>query len=122
MKAAFEDATVTGWEATCAGLDLPDPDDRHVLAAAMMGGAQSLVTFNLKDFPDDRLIDTGVEAVHPDEFLLDQLDLYPGLALAVLRGQASDTNNPPLDLSALLNILERCGVPQFVDQLRLMLP
>jgi hypothetical protein len=83
MKTAFEDAMVMGWEATCAGLDLPDPDDRHVLAAAITGGAQSLVTFNLKDFPDDKLLPTRVEAVHPDDFLLDQLDLHPGLALPV---------------------------------------
>jgi predicted nucleic acid-binding protein len=122
MKSAFEDAMVTGWEATCAGLDLPDPNDRHVLAAAMTGGGQSLVTFNLKDFPEEKLILTGVEAVHPDEFLLDQLDMHPGLALQVLREQSADTKHPPLDLQAVLNLLERCGVPQFVDQVRLLLP
>jgi predicted nucleic acid-binding protein len=122
MKSAFEDAMVTGWEATCAGLDLPDPDDRHVLAAAIVGGGQSLVTFNLKDFPDERLLPTGIEAIHPDDFLLDQLDLHPGLALQVLIEQAADTRHPPIDLQALLNILDRCGVPRFVDQVRLLLP
>lgn len=80
MTGAFDDALVIGWEQTCAGLDLPDPDDRHVLAAAIKGGAQSLVTFNVKDFPEGCLSTTDVEVVHPDEFLLDQLDLYPGLA------------------------------------------
>ena len=59
MQDAFEDAMVTGWEQVCAGLDLPDPDDRHVLAAAITGGGQSLVTFNLKDFPDSRLLAVG---------------------------------------------------------------
>jgi hypothetical protein len=81
MAAAFDDALVTGWEQVCAGLDLPDPDDRHVLAAAIAGGAQSLVTFNIKDFPDANLRRTGIEVAHPDEFLLDQLDLYPGVAM-----------------------------------------
>ena len=122
MCGAFEDALVVGWEQTCAGLDLPDPDDRHVLAAAIKGGAQSLVTFNLKDFPDDRLATTDVEVVHPDEFLLDQLDLYPGLALQVLNEQAADLNNPPSDLAGVLNRLERCGVPRFADEVRLLAP
>lgn len=113
---------VNGWEATCAGLDLPDPDDRHVLAAAIVGGGQSLVTFNLKDFPEEKLSQTSVEAIHPDEFLLDQLDLHPGPGLQVLMDEAADTAHPPLDVQAVLNILERCGVPQFVDQARLLLP
>jgi hypothetical protein len=95
MQDAFEDAMVTGWEQVCAGLDLPDPDDRHVLAAAITGGGQSLVTFNLKDFPDSRLLASGVEAVHPDEFLLDQLDLHPAAAMQVLSEQAADLRHPP---------------------------
>ncbi len=122
MCGAFDDALVVGWEQACAGLDLPDPDDRHVLAAAIKGGAQSLVTFNLGDFPDDRLTETDVEVVHPDEFLLDQLDLYPGLALQVLTEQAADLNHPPSDLAGVLNRLERCGVPRFADAVRLLAP
>jgi predicted nucleic acid-binding protein len=120
MCGAFEDAVVHGWEPTCAGLDLPDPDDRHVLAAAIKGGAQSLVTFNLKHFPQERLTTTDVEVVHPDEFLLDQLDLYPGLALQVLNEQAAALNKPASDLAGVLNRLERCGVPQFADEVRLL--
>lgn len=92
MNAAFEDATVTGWEPLAAGLDLPDPDDRHVLAAGIAGGAQALVTFNLKDFPDAAVASTSVEPRHPDEFLLDQLDLAPAGAVQVLQDQAADMN------------------------------
>jgi predicted nucleic acid-binding protein len=120
MAAAFDDASVTGWEPVCAGLDLPDPDDRHVLAAAIAGGAQSLVTFNTKDFPDTSLRGNDVEVVHPDEFLLDQLDLHPGLALRVLTEQARDLSNPPSDLAGVLNRLGQCGVPRFADQVRLL--
>lgn len=120
MSGAFDDALVVGWEQTCAGLDLPDPDDRHVLAAAIKGGAQSLVTFNLKDFPSQSLAATDVEVVHPDEFLLDQLDLFPGLALQVLHEQATDLRNPPSDLADVLNRLARCGVPSFADAIRLL--
>lgn len=122
MNGAFPDAQVVGWEQTCAGLDLPDPDDRHVLAAAIKGGAQSLVTSNLKDFPVEALIDTNVEAVHPDDFLLNQLDLYPGLALQVLTEQAEDLKHPRSDLAGVLNRLQRCGVPRFVDEVRLLAP
>ena len=85
MAATFEDASVEGWEQVSAGLDLPDPDDRHVLAAAISGGAQAIVTANLEDFPDDQLRGHGIEARHPDDFLLDQLDLFPGRTLDVAR-------------------------------------
>jgi predicted nucleic acid-binding protein len=120
MTTAFDDATVTTWEPVAAGLDLPDPDDRHVLAAAISGGAQALVTFNLKDFPDSAMSGTDVEARHPDEFLLDQLDLAPGVTLRILTEQASDMRKPPADLSGLLNRLQRCGVPDFADAVRRM--
>jgi predicted nucleic acid-binding protein len=122
MSAAFADADVIGWEAIAAGLDLPDPDDRHVLAAAIAGGAQSLVTFNLKDFPTEPLSPTGIEARHPDEFLLDQLDLFPSAALEVLINQASDMYKPASDLAGLLNRLERCGVPDFAEAVRRLAP
>lgn len=120
MTGAFDDAMVVGWEQTSAGLDLPDPDDRHVLAGAIKGGAQSLVTVNLNDFPERSLTTTDVEVVHPDDFLLDQLDLYPGLALQVLTEQAAALVSPPSDLAGVLNRLERCGVPRFADEVRLL--
>ncbi len=120
--AAFEDATVAGWEQVSAGLDLPDPDDRHVLGAAIAGGAQSIVTMNLKDFPADRLASRGIDATHPDEFLLDQLDLRPSRALDILVQQAAALRNPCMDLADLLRALERCGVPNFVEAVRRMAP
>jgi len=118
MNSTFEDALVVGWEPVCAGLDLPDPDDRHVLAAAIRGGAHCIVTFNVKDFPERSLVPLDVACTHPDEFLLDQLDLHPGEALVVLREQANDLRNPPCDLADVLNQLERCDVPRFADQVR----
>lgn len=75
MNQAVRDALVTGHEPLIGGLTLPDPDDRHVLAAAIRAGAQLIVTFNLKDFPEETLSSFGIEAVHPDTFLEQQFEL-----------------------------------------------
>lgn len=85
MRKAFEDACVTGWEPLLAGIDLPDVDDRHVVAAAQRGRADIIVTFNLRDFPTTILDDLDIEIQHPDEFLLNQLDLDPDRTMRVLQ-------------------------------------
>lgn len=118
MNSAFDDAMVEDWKPLVVGLDLPDPDDRHVLAAAIAGGAQSIATFNLVDFPAERRAPHNVEAVHPDTFLLDQLDLAPTTVLSALRRQAVRLRKPPMDLSGLLARLEFCGVPGFAEEIR----
>lgn len=76
MNRAFPDATVTGYEALIEGMEC-EPKDRHVMAAAVHSECQVVVTSNLKDFPPDAMGKHHLEAVHPDTFLLDQLDLYP---------------------------------------------
>ena len=81
MTQAIPDCMVTGYEPLIDGLLLPDPDDRYVLAAAIRAGAQSIVTFNLKDFPAPALQTLGVEAVHPDDFVLDLID-FDGAGVA----------------------------------------
>ena len=75
MNLAVRDAVVTGYEPLIGSLHLPDPDDRHVLAAAIRARAQIIVTFNLNDFPAEVLADWDVEARHPDDFLVDQFHL-----------------------------------------------
>lgn len=69
MNEAIRDVTVTGYENLIDQLDLADPDDRHVLAAAIHADAQVIVTHNLRDFPSERLASRGVVAQHPDDFL-----------------------------------------------------
>jgi predicted nucleic acid-binding protein len=71
MDRAVPDALVSGYESLIEGLRLPDPDDRHVLAAAIKCNASVLVTFNLRDFPKDVLDIFDVEAMHPDDFIAD---------------------------------------------------
>jgi hypothetical protein len=78
MIAAVADCMVTDYEPLIAGLRLPDPDDRHVLAAAIRCAAQVIVTTNLSDFPFESLRPYHIEAQHPDDFVLGLVDLAPG--------------------------------------------
>ena len=121
MREAFDDSLITGWEDLEGGLSLPDEDDRHVVAAAIKGGAQAIITANLADFPAAALGPLGLEAFHPDDFLLDQLDLSPPTILQVIREQAAHTRRLPLSPQDLATLLGRAGVPGFADEiLRLM--
>jgi predicted nucleic acid-binding protein len=116
MNDTFKDAPVEGWEIFEGTLTLPDPDDRHVVAAAMRGRADAIVTANIRDFPDETLAPLEIAVVHPDDFLLDQLDLAPRVVLDLLREQAAHTRNPPLTPTDLLTRLARAGVPAFADE------
>src|SRR5262245_13707345 len=118
MQRAIPDSTVTGYEHLVEGLALPDPDDRHVLAAAIRGGAQSIVTFNLKDFPVSSLAPYDVEALHPDQFVLDLIDLAPAAVANVVRDQAASLKNPPQTVSELLDTQRNAGLVQSVARLR----
>ena len=66
---ALPAARVTGYEHHVARLSLPDPDDRHVLAAAIEVGADVIITFNLDDFPQCALESYETDALHPDVFV-----------------------------------------------------
>jgi PIN domain len=84
MNEAVRDCLVTGYQDLIDSLSLPDPDDRHVLAAAIRANAEVIVTFNLKDFPAGVLAGYNVEAMHPDDFLLALFDAAPGPVCAAL--------------------------------------
>jgi hypothetical protein len=76
MNAHVRDALVDGYQSLIPTLELPDPDDRHALAAAIKCGADLIGTFNLDDFPDEALARSySLGACHPDPFLVDQLNL-----------------------------------------------
>jgi predicted nucleic acid-binding protein len=108
MNRAFPDAAVTGYEAMISDMT-NDPKDRHVLAAAIRGGAEILVSENLRDFPPAAVRPYGIEVVSQDAFLLDQLDLRPAEVLSALRRQASRYRREPRDVAALLAILGGAG-------------
>jgi predicted nucleic acid-binding protein len=110
VKEHFPEAFVTGYE-RFIDLMSNDPKDRHVVAAAVRCNAQVIVTSNLKDFQPEALAEWGIEAQHPDDFLLYQYDLNPAVVVSKLHVQASNIGR---SLSALLNTL-RIGVPTFAD-------
>lgn len=117
MRHAFPDATVRGFE-DLIGTMTNDPKDRHVLAAGIRANCEVLVTFNLKDFPDESVDAYDIEIVHPDTFLLDQLDLYPGPTVGVLRQLIADYSTPALAMEDLLVRLADAGVPDFASAVR----
>lgn len=89
MNDAIRDVAVTGYEHLIDQLDLPDTDDRHVLAAAIHAGAEVIVTRNLRDFPAEHLSAWEVQAQHPDDFLAgphqDHPDALSGIVTAIAR-------------------------------------
>ena len=69
MTARFPEALATGWEPLVAEAAPPDPNDAHVIAAARASGADGVITFNIRDFPQRILAPLGLSRIHPDEFL-----------------------------------------------------
>ena len=118
MGNAVPDCLVTGYASLADGVELPDKRDRHVLAAAIRCSAQAIVTFNLKDFPVAALADFGIEAMHPDDFVLDALGLAPGIVLRAVTQQAAALKSPPVTLQQLLDTLRENGLEQSVARMR----
>lgn len=110
MNQATRDCLVTGYEALIPTLNLPDKGDRHVLAAAIVGRCDVIVTQNLKHFPDDALEPFGIEAQHPDEFLCNHLNLAPGVFCGAVQKVRARLKNPPYSARDYLAILTQQGL------------
>jgi predicted nucleic acid-binding protein len=122
MTTCFPDARVTGYEPLIGSM-ANHPKDRHVLAAAVAGRADVLVTENLKDFPPSSAAPFGITVAGQDDFLLGLLDLYPDAVLGALRRQASRYRREPRTAAALLAILAGPGhgCPEFARRCRALL-
>lgn len=118
MNEAVPDCQVTHFEPLVAGLTLPDPKDRHVLAAAIAGHADAIVTLNLRDFPAETLTAYNIEAQHPDEFVMNQLELREYEALAAIKRMRGRMSNPALTPEAFVKMLEQRGLVQCAQHLR----
>lgn len=106
MRTAFDDAEVSGWEALEGTYGLPDPDDEHVVAAAVVTNAGAIVTHNLRDFPPDKL-PAGIRALPPATFALNTVSLDPVRARTAIGSivERSGRKGPRLTEDDVLDIL-----------------
>ena len=118
MDKAIPDSLVYGYEPLIKGLSLPDKNDRHVLAAAIKGQAEVIVTFNLKDFPKDYLIEFDIWTQHPDEFISHLIDLHPQLVILAAKEQRQALKKPTIEIDDFLAILLRQQLPRTVTFLK----
>lgn len=117
MNQSVPDCVVSDYEQHISLLSLPDPDDRHVLAAAIQSGTRLIVTFNLQDFPNSVLARHGVEAVHPDVFFLSLYDEKPDLFLRGLAQHRASLRNPPKTTSEYIQTLRAVGLKRLALRL-----
>ena len=116
-NAAFPDAMVTNYHGLIDGLELPDENDRHVLAAAIKTNANVIVTNNIKDFPEEYLASYGLSAKTADDFLTDIIDLDPDKAVMAFKKLVLNRRNPDLDEFEVLDILRARGLNATADYL-----
>jgi hypothetical protein len=122
MNATFPDALVPEWKPLVEAIQLPDHNDRHVVAAALAGRAEVIVTDNLADFPPASL-PAPLTRQSLDSFLLDALGLYPGQVMTALRSVASRTGKygPVMAVNDIAAYLQAHGTPGFGEQLLVLL-
>lgn len=118
MNQAVPDSLIEGYEWLIDDLALPDPDDRHVLAAAIHGRANVIVTFNLRDFPPAALDPHGIEALHPDDFVLSQFDLSMSAVCSAAKTHRARLKKPPKSVDEYLETLARQELAETVQRLR----
>ncbi|MBI5346766.1 MAG: PIN domain-containing protein [Chlamydiae bacterium] len=118
MDLHVRDCLVEGYEELIECLNLPDPNDRHVLAAAIKACAQTIVTYNLHDFPSQSITQYGINAEHPDEFLRHLLDMAPAIVMRTIQETRLSLKNPPKSSEEYLAILEKQSLPQTVSVLK----
>ncbi len=118
MNQNVPDAVVTNFEDLISTLELPDPNDRHVLAAAIVAEAEMIVTFNLKDFPESILAGYGIAAQHPDVFVSNLVDRYPRQVLQSVETILTRLKHPPQTFDHYLETLSNQGLLTSVTLLR----
>jgi predicted nucleic acid-binding protein len=111
METAIPDGRVDGYESLVNGLTLPDPNDRHVLAAAIRCNADAIVTFNESDFPPPTLAPFGIHTRHPDLFIRNVDEIDPGTLITAVRNDIAHYKDPPLDVDAYIEGLKDAGLP-----------
>jgi len=118
MNLHVRDCLIEGYEPLIPTLSLPDENDRHVLAAAIHGSADTILTYNLKDFPKETLSQYSIEPQHPDEFITQLIEWSPSIVCAAIHRLRVSLKNPPIHLEDYLSILERQFLPRSAAALR----
>lgn len=118
MNQAVLGSLVVDFEHLIPSVDLPDPNDAHVIAAAMTCNAQRIVTFNLKDFPEATLKPLGMSAIHPDDFILELLTLNALVVVDAVSACQTRFRNPPRSIQEHLERLEKVGLVRSVTQIK----
>jgi len=119
MTDAVRDCLVQGYEPLVDVLDLPDPDDRHVLAAAIKVNAQLIVTRNLKDFPAKTLAEWGIRPKSPDNFVRDVMDFDSRAVWACVQQIVDSRKKRPVTVDDVLGELQRDGLVSSAAALRM---
>ena len=118
MNAAVPDCMVESYQPLIGCVALPDKDDQHVLAAAIAGHADAIVTFNIKHFPAEVLSPHGIEVQHPDDFVMNQLQLQELIAIEAIKKMRARWKNPERSATELIEALEKRGLPLTAAHLR----
>ena len=118
MDSKTRDCLVTGYEPLIPALTLPDQDDRHVLAAAIVGRCDMIVTQNIRDFPKASLAPFGIDVQHPDEFLCNHLNLAQGAFCSCVQKIRRRLKHPPYTAEDYLDTLTRIGLVATAGELR----
>jgi len=118
MNEAFPDSNVDKYSSLISGIKLPDPKDRHVVAAAIRSKADVIVTFNLKDFPRFIEEEYDIEIQHPDVFLTNVYDLNPAKAKAAFRKMVKRLRNPPKTVNQVLDTLAKSDLKEIIEKLK----
>lgn len=116
LRTYFPEATVQAHEHLIDSMP-NDPKDRHVLAVAVVSGAQAIITANLRDFPATALEPFDIEPRSPDAFLTDLFDLAPAVLTQIVIDQAAACKAPPVTPERILANLA-VQAPRFAEQVR----
>lgn len=117
MNIAVPDSMVTGYEDLIESLNLPDPDDRHVLAVAIRSDADTIVTFNQRDFDESELKQYDLYTEHPDEFVSNMISIHTPSVISAVREMRQRLRKPPKNVTEFLDTLQQQGLPQTVSKL-----
>jgi hypothetical protein len=119
MDKGVADCLVNEYEHLIPAIELPDLDDRHVVAAAIHSRGDAIITYNLKDFPRQALDRYNLEAIHPDDFIRYQLDLNEASVLIAAQRCRNRLKNPPMNGREYLEMLARQSLPKTIGALHL---